>query len=182
MAVAPAMSADATVQAAITPAFLQPSPGPLTARAAQASQPTPAKTSVLHALVCISAADCWPVSAFGNSAGDLNNETLRLNGKSWSHVSTPNPGGTAADAVSTLNGVTCRSACCCWAVGGFNNRAGGDLNHVLRWNGKKCSRVSTPNPGGTARHDENALSTQSPACEHRTAGPSAMFGTAHMYT
>ena len=55
-----------------------------------------------------------------------------------------------------LEGVFCTSAASCWAVGYFK-RNGAWLNEALRWNGHRWTRVTAPNPGGTASGDTSQL-------------------------
>ena len=64
------------------------------------------------------------------------NEALHWNGKHWSLVSTPNPGGTTITTVNMLLGVRCTSASNCWAVG--KQSTGGSVHQeILFWHGGK---------------------------------------------
>jgi hypothetical protein len=115
--------------------------------------------SGLSAVACVSGSDCWAVGAsqHGNSAPELN-EALRWNGKRWSKVKTPNPGGSTSGDRSELLAVACVSATDCWAVGeSERGNSAPELNEALRWNGRKWSKVRTPNQGGTASDDRNEL-------------------------
>jgi hypothetical protein len=59
---------------------------------------------------------------------------------------------------SLLNSVFCTSMTSCWAVGNDEiNNVG--LNQILHYNGTKWSRVTAPQPGGTAVHDISELSS-----------------------
>ncbi len=60
----------------------------------------------------------------------------------WSIQPAPSP-----SATSTLNGVSCTSQNACTAVGSYQPRS---VNETLaeRWNGRKWTRQSTPNPAG----------------------------------
>ena len=83
---------------------------------------------------------------------------MHWNGKRWSVVSTPNPGGSKPGLLSDLADVTCVTSANCWAVGEFGNDSGGKkLNQVLHWNGKRWSQVRVVNPGGTKSGDRNGL-------------------------
>ncbi len=109
------------------------------------------KQSELSAVACVKPSDCWAVGESQNRSGAFVNEALRWNGRKWSKVKTPNPGGTAADDQSELSGVACVSSSDCWAVGeSERGHSAAELNEALRWNGRKWSKVKTPNPGGTA--------------------------------
>lgn len=115
-----------------------------------ASVPRPGHTSYLNGVYCVSARNCWAVGQYdiGSSTSVLLNQVLHWNGGKWSTVPAPNPGGTAANADSSLTAVRCPSAGDCWAVG-FYVRNHTELNQALHWNGKHWSRFATPNPGGT---------------------------------
>src|ERR1700760_2337443 len=65
---------------------------------------------------------------------------------------TPQPG-----TRSELLGITCLATTSCWAVGDYNNSAGGQLNQILRWNGRHWTRASTPEPGDTGSGDYNRV-------------------------
>src|SRR4029077_4661817 len=82
----------------------------------------------------------------------LLNEILHWNGRKWSLVKIPDPGGTAPGDVNVLQGVRCSSATSCLAVGTYGTLSGTAtfLNQSLFWNGRKWSLVKTPDPAGTA--------------------------------
>ena len=125
--------------------------------------PDPAGTSqgavnTLLRLTCASPRSCWAVGAYGSttSSGPTRNEVLHWDGHAWTVTSVPDPGA----ASNTLFGVYCSAARSCWAVGEFGyTLAGGDVerNVALRWSGARWSRVTTPDPAGTAGHDLNEL-------------------------
>ena len=85
------------------------------------------------------------------------NDAMHWTGTRWSPVSTPQ----SASKQNALLGVSCAGATECWAVGilhvyGAAGAAG--LTDVLRWNGTKWARVTSPDPGGTAENDpDNAI-------------------------
>ena len=87
-----------------------------------------------------------------SSGGAELNQALHWNGTKWSQVTTPNPGGTASGDFSELFGVRCNSSSDCWAVGDYTASTA-QRNQALHWNGTKWSKVTTPNPGGTASGD-----------------------------
>ena len=67
------------------------------------------------------------------------------NGTSWSHVSSPNPGGSNGD---WLNAVTARSATDAWAVGAYGTSAGA-ATLIEHWNGTAWSQSASPSPSST---------------------------------
>jgi hypothetical protein len=127
------------------------------------STPSPGGTgandaSVLKSVRCTSAGNCWAVGDY-QSGGPGLNEALRWNGTSWSLVTTPDPGGTAAGDFSYLAGLSCSSATSCWAAGGYGTKGTQltSLNQVLHWDGGQWSRAATPNPDGTGTGARNLL-------------------------
>ncbi len=133
------------------------------------SAPDPATAtgggSGLTGVRCTSPASCWAVgvSMKSGTAPSLN-LILHWNGRRWSLVSVPNPGGAATGDISELSGVRCTSSASCWAVGDYGTSiliGGTDLNQALRWNGRKWSLVATPDPGGTGSGDFSQLSSVS---------------------
>ena len=113
------------------------------------------RESVLSGVGCVSVTDCWAVGS--SEVNDVTrNYVLHFNGRKWSPVIAPSPGGTASDDTSDLSAVRCVSAADCWAVGDFD-KSDASLTQVLRWNGRKWSRVATPDPGGTRHGDFNDL-------------------------
>ena len=124
---------------------------------AQVSAPSPAGTvSDLFAVRCRKASDCWAVGSTRLSSSAVLNEALHWNGRKWSQVSVPDPGGRASGSGSELFDMACPSAFSCWAVG-FYGHAGATLNQMLHWNGRNWRLVRAPDPGGTTRRDTNAL-------------------------
>ena len=115
----------------------------------------------LIGLGCANASNCWAVGAYGNFGTEtFLNEILHWNGKKWSQQTAPNPDGTGTEASNELIGANCVSATSCWAVGDYgviSSGTGEILNEALRWNGKKWSLVSTPNPAGSSDNDQNDL-------------------------
>jgi hypothetical protein len=117
----------------------------------------------LSDVACTSPGNCWAAGQYGNSGIDgeaIANQALHWNGKKWSHVTTPNPAGDLSGHENVLDSVRCASARNCWAVGTYGSLTGGTenfSNEVLHWNGSKWSRVSAPNPAGTAGNDFNEL-------------------------
>jgi hypothetical protein len=128
-------------------------------RWSQVSTPQPGgHVSELASVRCTSAGDCWAVGDYLNTANAGLNQALHWNGRRWSLIPTPQPGGTARRDFSALGGIRCTSASDCWAVGDYGNPAGAGLNQVLHWNGRRWSLIPAPQPGGTASGDLSILS------------------------
>ena len=111
----------------------------------KASVPNPGGTgtdslSELFAVRCVAKANCWAVGVRSSGSAQLN-EALHWNGKKWTAVRTPNPGGKGNGKISELDDSTCVTATDCWAVGDFGSGTQGPtekrINQVLHWNGKK---------------------------------------------
>jgi hypothetical protein len=72
------------------------------------------------------------------------------NGRKWSQVHVPDPGGPASTGDSDLFGVSCPAPDMCWAVGSSITgvSAVGTVtavkNQVLHWNGRRWSLVAVP--------------------------------------
>lgn len=124
---------------------------------------TMGSSSVISSLSCTSASDCWGVGAYGpeGSSGYSLNQALHWNGRKWSHITTPNPAGTAAGATNTLNAIYCSAKSNCWAVGSFFDATSGGpvTGQALHWNGSKWTLTATPNPAGTTNGARNVLNS-----------------------
>jgi hypothetical protein len=115
--------------------------------------------SALADVRCFSANDCWADGEYLNTRATFD-ESLHWNGKKWSLVKTPAPGGSAKGKTNMLLDSACISAANCWAVGDYGHRAGssaGSLNQVLHWNGAKWKLAHVPNPSGVRAGDDNEL-------------------------
>ena len=134
----------------------------------QVPTPEPAGTTssdinILDAIRCMSATRCLAVGLDGVITGPptVANEALAWNGKKWSTLATPQPGGTTTTGdQNVLVGLTCASPTSCWAVGVYGTEATPALlaNEVLHWNGVKWSLYEVPNPDGTVSGSFNELS------------------------
>ena len=112
--------------------------------------------NLLDGIACTSRSDCWAIGVFTGKSEAFLNQTLHWNGRRWSHVPAPNPGGTASNAFNTLEGVSCVSQSDCWAAGDIETSA--YFNVVLHWNGKQWSRTKTPQPGGSSGSNLTSIS------------------------
>ena len=133
------------------------------------SAPNPGGSSAgdlnyLFAVRCVTAADCWAVGEYGKG-GSIRGEALRWNGTRWKFVSTPVTGGYHKGNETELFDVTCTSAASCWIAGDFGRFTGSVMsstaakvqNLALHWNGRRWSRVRTPEPAGARSGHMNAL-------------------------
>jgi hypothetical protein len=111
--------------------------------------------SGLAAVRCVNSKNCWAVGHTYHNDIEKN-QALHWNGKKWSVVSTPNPGGPKPGDISQLFDITCVTSANCWSVGEFGG-SGKELNEVLHWNGKRWSQVHVVNPGGTKGGNFNEL-------------------------
>jgi hypothetical protein len=115
--------------------------------------------SALTAVRCTTAKDCWAVG-YVRRGNLLLNQALHWNGRRWSAVRTPEPGGVKQTGTNELFDVTCAAAASCWAVGNFGVTAGTSvklLNEVLHWNGRRWSQVHVASPGGTTTGHVSSL-------------------------
>ncbi len=115
--------------------------------------PRPGSSSELEGIYCPKARDCWAVGQYDQRAVDFN-QILHWNGKRWSQVAAPSPGGTKTGDSSELFAVRCSSASSCWAVGEYEKNDA-ELGEALHWNGKHWAEVTIPNPAGTGNGDFN---------------------------
>jgi hypothetical protein len=128
------------------------------------SAPSPGGTgsddmNELNDVTCVSSADCWAVGFFTSARKQFTaNQVLRWNGRKWSLVTTPDPAGTSVGEINMLSGIRCSSASACLADGQYGVFDGAS-NEVLRWNGKKWRRETTPNPGGASTGDFSELTS-----------------------
>ena len=115
--------------------------------------------SELYAVRCTSARNCWTVGYYSRGQADLS-EALHWNGRKWSNVPTPSPGGILNGDINELFDVVCTSSASCWAGGEYGNEGAPFetvLNEVLHWNGRGWSLVHVPNPAGTGHSSVQAI-------------------------
>ncbi len=124
--------------------------------AAEPAGTAPADNNLLVGVACASSKACWAVGFDFGFSGPVVNQALRWTGTRWSWVRTPQPGGTANNALNELTGISCPAVRECWAVGSYTNRSR-SRGQILRWNGGKWSEVSIPNPAGHSASDASSL-------------------------
>src|SRR6266540_3053990 len=102
----------------------------------------------LQGLALVAPCNVWAVGFFNNGTA---NQTLveRWKDGSWTHVASPNPGGSKRP--DELYGVA-TSGSNAWAVGDTSTGAALETL-VLHWDGGSWKRVPSPNPGGHAEND-----------------------------
>jgi hypothetical protein len=111
---------------------------------------------LLFGVFCTSAANCWADGESAHGTVQLN-QMLHWNGKTWRHVSLPNPAGMSGSAINELFAVRCLNAQDCWAAGDYSKNDTTFLAEALHWNGRRWSRVATPQAGCTKLGDISSL-------------------------
>ena len=118
----------------------------------QQDTPMPSGASVwdFSAVSCTSTTSCMAV---GNATGLL---AESRSGSTWTVVNIPDPGA------GQLNGISCKSASACEAVGSF---VSGSTTETLAeaWNGSTWAIQATPNPGGATSSQLSDVSCKSAA-------------------
>jgi hypothetical protein len=116
--------------------------------------------SELVGVGCAAARDCWAVGDSIRPRAPRLNQALHWNGRRWSQVTVPEPGGTTSGTDQELTAITCTSAANCLAAGNYVPAGGdtvADLNLAMHWDGKAWSLLVTPDPGGFGADSINAL-------------------------
>jgi hypothetical protein len=101
----------------------------------------------LTGVSAVSASNVWAVGYSCSTAGCKSFKTLIVhwNGRKWSTVASPDPG----TVFNFLYGVTAVSATDVWAAGSeIPDGSALSTSLVLHWNGRKWSRVHSPNVSG----------------------------------
>ena len=114
---------------------VQPSAGPATAAAA-----------VFNSVSCTTRIACTAAGGYVDGAGTVVTLVERWNGTNWETQPTPNPSGAIYVA---FNGVACRDASSCTAVGLLVDANFNYLTFAEHWNGTTWEIQPTPNPAGT---------------------------------
>ncbi len=124
----------------------QQCPGGASSSWSLAASPNPsgATNSLLAAVSCPSATNCFAVGAYQTSSA-YKALVEHWNGTTWAIITSPNPSGST---YAELNGVTCTSTTSCIAVGDYMTGST-DKTMVEHWNGTTWSIVTSPNPTGS---------------------------------
>jgi hypothetical protein len=99
----------------------------------------------LFAVAAASPRNVWAVGTYRNATtGILSELTLieHWNGRAWTHVPSPNPGGTSMS--SEFSGVATVSSRSAWAVGSYSNGRV-PQTFIAHWNGRTWTQVPSPN-------------------------------------
>jgi hypothetical protein len=107
----------------------------------------------LNSVRCTSTANCLAVGTAGALVPfAMLNEAMHWDGRTWSLVSTPNPGGTSPGAINQLSGLGCTGPTNCWAVGSYGSfDAETSFNQAMHWNGTAWTQITTPQPNSTSQ-------------------------------
>jgi hypothetical protein len=106
----------------------------------QAIRSPPGTHGALSAVSCTSAAACTAVGSYATTAGTQSPLAERWNGRSWAAQAAVSPPG---GYDPQLNGVSCRSATACTAVGVYTSDAS-LVPLAERWNGSAWTVQPTP--------------------------------------
>jgi hypothetical protein len=101
-----------------------------------------AHDSRLTGIAVVSPRDAWAAGYYQTAQAFRRTLILHWNGKSWTQVPSPDPGGPTHG--NLLFGVAATSARNAWAVG-YDTTTAGATTLVLHWDGKAWARVSSPN-------------------------------------
>jgi hypothetical protein len=124
-------------------------------------QSTPdAFPGVLNSVSCYSSDFCVAVGNFVNGTNPTATLALLWNGYYWHSVTTPTPPGAVSSA---FEGVSCRSATACTAVGNYQKSSDVDVTLAEVWNGTSWKRQSTPDPSGATVSALDSVSCTSTA-------------------
>jgi hypothetical protein len=116
--------------------------------------------NALNAVAAISAGNVWAVGAYQIGADPVQTLVEHWNGRRWSIVSSPDPEGTSSPAA--LVGIAAISRANIFAVGAVGDFREPTHTMVVRWNGTRWHRASSPNPGSvTAVEGLDAVSVVS---------------------
>ena len=131
-------------------------------RAPEPAGTTSSDVNILNAIRCMSATRCLAVGLDGVTTGPptVANEALLWNGKKWSTVKTPQPGGTTTTGdLNVLVGLTCASPTSCLRPGLWHGgHAGLAAERGPALERQEWSLFEVPNPDGTGSGSFNELS------------------------
>ena len=111
-------------------------------RQVPAASPRGARESLLNGVAAVSSSRAWAVGYY-NDGRAIRTLIERWNGRAWTQVTSPSPGGSRGR--SALDGVAASGTSGAWAVGYYGPP---DRPLIERWNGRAWTLVTSPNPGG----------------------------------
>lgn len=122
--------------------------------------PRGATRGILFGVSCVSATRCVAVGSYGTGSSSEFALADIWNGKAWTPARLPAAGG----ARTSLDGVSCKSAASCVAVGAYQAGDHGVAPLAEIWNGKTWAQATPPaSVGGFAVGGLGAVSCASPA-------------------
>jgi len=136
------------VAAALIAAATVPALAAASARQSPAARAAPGATLTdkLFGVAAASRSSAWAVGTYQTGSAQRN-LIEHWNGRSWTVVTSPSPGGTHGGFLEAVAAVSPSSA---WAVGGYSN--GSEQKTLIEhFNGRSWKQVPSPSPGGT--HD-----------------------------
>jgi hypothetical protein len=108
----------------------------------------------LNGVAITASGSAWAVGDISCGCGPGLSLVERWNGKVWTQVPSPTPGGG-----TVMFGVVAMSARSVWAVGATGSGDGPTKTLVLRWNGTGWQRVSSPSPRASAELSDVAATS-----------------------
>jgi hypothetical protein len=109
------------------------------------ASPRDAKESLLNSVAATGSSSAWAVGYY-NSGSAIRTLIERWNGRAWTLVASPSPGGSHG---SFLYGVAATGSSGAWAVGDYGTAGNTTRTLIERWNGRAWTLVASPNPGGS---------------------------------
>jgi hypothetical protein len=121
------------------------------------ASPSPGPSTQLTGVSAVSATDAWAVG--NTNSGPVNTVPgpaliLHWNGRKWASTPVPEP-STDYYFLSSVNAISATDA---WAVGVWDAVGVNAPALILHWNGRKWSKVASPNPVGHALTGVSAAS------------------------
>jgi hypothetical protein len=135
----------------------------------QASPDPGTYSDFLEAVYATSPTDVWAVGDYADSLAADHTLIEHWNGRTWTHVPSPDPGtpGSPAD----LSGVAATGSSSAWAVGTYSIKGQlGILTLTEHWNGRAWKLVASPNPAGSANLNQPSAVTATSATSAWMAG------------
>jgi hypothetical protein len=151
-------AATAAVAAALITAATVPALAAASARQLSAARSAPAASfhDALFGVAGASPSDVWTVGYY--KAGSVDRTLIEhWNGRSWTAVASPSPGGSSDSDLESVAAVSRSGA---WAVGEYDNGST-ELSLIEHWNGRSWRQVPNPNPGGMHGSYLNAVAAVS---------------------
>jgi hypothetical protein len=133
--------------------------------AAQAPLPTdasPIQLATVASVSCPSAASCFAGGKYRANPGDNQGMLLTLSGGTWTAATAPLPANADPNPDAAVNGMSCRSANWCTAVGQYDS-ANVQYGLLLRWSDQEWTATAAPVAAGSEVITLSAVSCPSVA-------------------